>query len=140
MTIISYDLYYIKANITREQMKEKKLEVNSFPRVLDVKKKTGLPKTVKEPLQIDFEFETKYEPDLGNVVLKGEILYHGELLETALEEWQKSKTLNNEISLEVMNAIMRKSLIKVLAIADELKLPPPVNLPVYKLAEKEENK
>ena len=73
---------------------------------------------------------------LGSFFVNGQILFVDGDGEMAVELWKKSKLLPEDIHLSIMNAVLRKSLIKVVELADELQLPPPVSMPVAIMEDK----
>jgi predicted transcriptional regulator len=54
-----------------------------------------------------------------------------------LAQWKKDKTLPEDASVEVLNQLFRKCLLKVSNIAEELQLPIPIQIPRVSAKEKE---
>ncbi len=94
----------------------------------------------KEGLQLDFDFTSDYldgkKVALASFFVSGRVLYMDGEGEKAVELWKKSKLLPEDVHLSIMNATLRKALIKVVELADELQLPPPVSMPVAVMGEK----
>ncbi|OYT56361.1 MAG: hypothetical protein B6U68_03545 [Candidatus Aenigmarchaeota archaeon ex4484_14] len=97
----------------KKQVKNK-ISVGSSPVIEDVEeRKTGLP-GLDKILAIKFAFKTKYDPDVAEIELKGELMYQTKEYEKVLKEWKKNKKL----------------------ISEELQLPPPVRFPRVTTKEK----
>jgi len=92
----------------------------------------------EKTLSIKFEFETKYEPDIGNIKLGGQLLYQSDEADKILDGWKKERKLPKKVALEILNAIFRRCLLRTAFYAEELRLPPPLQLPVIKEGEKKE--
>ncbi len=114
----------------KAEEKPGKVEVSSTPKIVNVKKFES--KELKDVLRLDFEFMTKYEPKVGEIKIVGYVLYKDENIEKILKLWEEKKALDMKTAEECMNFILRKCLIKVTYIADELGLPPAVRFPVVK--------
>lgn len=106
------------------------INVNSVPKITDVKEAdiTGMGKA----LSIRFSFATEYSPEVGTVIVEGSLLYMADDNKAALDYWEKNKSLQEEISVPVLNHLFRKCLVKITLLADELQLPPPIQLPRVK--------
>ncbi|MBI4015446.1 MAG: hypothetical protein HY362_01880 [Candidatus Aenigmarchaeota archaeon] len=115
------------------------INVNNNTTLKDIKA-ISLPGINKEGLQLEFDFTSDYvdkgKKSLGNFFVNGQILFVDGDGERAVELWKKSKLLPEDIHLSIMNAVLRKSLIKVVELADYLQLPPPVSMPVAIMEDK----
>lgn len=105
------------------------IQVNTTPKIIGVKEMDA--SSLKEKaLSMEFEFETTYGPGIGKVVLKGDVAFMGDDNKATMAAWQKDKKLPEDISVEVLNHLFRKCLVKAAQLADDLQLPPPMNVPV----------
>ena len=115
------------------------ISVNNNTALKDIKT-IQIPGFGKEGLQLEFDFTSDYvdmeKKALGSFFVNGQILFVDGDGEMAVELWKKSKLLPEDIHLSIMNAVLRKSLIKVVELADELQLPPPVSMPVAIMEDK----
>ncbi len=134
MPVIGFNLCEIEGKRAKEA-KEGEIKVNSTPRITEVKE-TELQALGKKALSMDFEFVTAYDPELGSIKLGGEVMYLAEDNKKALEEWKKSKTLPEDMSIEVLNHIFRHCLIKIANMAEDLQLPPPIQIPRVRPSDK----
>jgi len=134
MPIIGMNFNSINANVTGKN-KGSEISVNSSPKVDDIEKTNIEVAGLKDVLKILFTFETKYEPEVGEIVIKGEVLYHTEGSNEIVAKWKKDKKVDDKLVLDVFNALFRKCLTKVIELSEELRLPPPVQFPMLKPAE-----
>lgn len=107
------------------------VQVNSTPRIIDIKEIT-VPTLNKKALSISFEFTTKYDPDIAEVKIGGDILYLHKNAAAFLKAWKKDKKLPQDATMEVMNHLFRKCLLKISLISEDLQLPPPLQFPRIK--------
>jgi hypothetical protein len=111
------------------------IKVNSTPRVNDIKE-VDIASLNKKALSLKFEFITKYDPNIAEIKVGGELVYMAEKNEPILKQWKKEKSLPEEVSVEVLNHLFRRCLLKIDMMADDLQLPPPIQIPRVKPAEK----
>jgi hypothetical protein len=104
------------------------IKVNSTPRIVTMKE-VNVATLKKKALSLGFEFVTSYNPDIGQIKIGGEILYLATKNATILNQWKKKKRLPEKVSVEVLNHLFRRCLLKIANIAEDLQLPPPLQLP-----------
>jgi hypothetical protein len=104
------------------------LTINSAPKIVDVEeaKIAG----VSEVLKIKFGFVCEYSPDAAKVELEGNLLWKDESAKEIMKQWKEDKKVNVKIAAPILNAIFRRCLTKTVGLADELRLPPPVQFPI----------
>lgn len=106
------------------------LNVNSTPQIISVNE-GQIPFMENQPsLVIGFEFNTVYQPDIGNVGMKGEVVYSSKDSKKILKEWNKEKKLPIETDAEIKNYLFRKCLTFSLNLTEQLQLPAPIGFPV----------
>ena len=106
------------------------IKINSTPRILDVKE-TKVP-DVKKAFSVHFEFVTRYDPELGEIKMTGDILYTADAKSKITDAWKKNKRLPQNVEIEILNHLFRHCLLKIANIAQDLQLPPPIRFPVVK--------
>ncbi|MBI4014359.1 MAG: hypothetical protein HY365_00200 [Candidatus Aenigmarchaeota archaeon] len=111
------------------------MNVNGAPKIVGVRKHDKV-FDIKNVLSIDYVYETKYEPDAGHVRIEGEMLYSTERADQIVSLWSKEKKLDDDMAVDVLNAIFRQCIAKTIEIAADLRLPPPIEFPNVKKEEK----
>ena len=108
----------VKSDIKIESVEEAKLTIN------------------KPCIKLDFNFTVDYEPKVGNLSLRGHIFYLDtpEKVKTTVKDWKSSKRLPENVSLEILNAILTKCNIESLILSDKVNLPP--QLPLTRMVPK----
>lgn len=134
MPVIGLSFKSINAHVSDKPVNVN-INVNSTPRIDDIQKTEREFAGLKDVLSVTFTFTTKYEPDVGEIVIKGEVLYQDAESVSIANKWKKDKRLDDQLALEVMNTLFRRCLTKIIDLSEELRLPPPVQFPVVKPAE-----
>ncbi len=106
----------IKNNILVKAVKEKELSLGT---------------TTKKGLKFNFEFSITYEPKIGAILVEGHILYleEEEKIKELLKNWKKDKKIPNTIMADLVNTILIRCTVKTLSLAQEVNLPPHLQLP-----------
>ncbi len=134
MPVIGLNLKSITATVNEKNIVAN-IDVNSTPRIDDIEKTDREIAGLKDVLRVSFTFETKYEPDVGEISIKGDVLYQGADTAAVLNKWKKEKKVDDKLALDVINTLFRRCLTKVISLSEELRLPPPVQFPILKPAE-----
>lgn len=132
MSIIGLSFDTVEAKRDKEQKVRAEVKVNSVPRINDVKEVSISTIGNKKVLSLNFEFATNYDPKVGEIKIGGNLLYMTEDNKKLLKQWQKEKKLPEKPSLEILNYLFRRCLLKVSNIAEDLQLPPPIPMPTIK--------
>jgi hypothetical protein len=143
MPIIGLSFNSVEAKKDKEQRIRDEVKINSVPRINDIKEITLSTIGSRKALSMDFEFETTYMPKVGEIKLTGELLYLSDQHKEILKQWEKERKIPEKQSLEIINYLFKKCLIKISNIAEDLQLPLPIPMPVVKpkpKGEKEEEK
>ncbi len=87
----------------------------------------------KKGLKLSFEFKSDYQTEKKNsfadITIIGDVLWLVDDPAAILKNWKKDKKLPEDVSLQTINAILRKCATKALVLSEELNLPPPIALP-----------
>ena len=126
MPIVGLSFNSIEAR--RKTLPKGEIKVNSSPKVNDMKE-VDVPSLGKKAISLNFEFLTEYQPDIGNIKVEGEMVYMADSNIKILAQWKKDKTLPEDASVEILNQLFRKCLLKVSNIAEDLQLPIPIQIP-----------
>ena len=113
-------------NITIDDIKEEPLNLGE--------------KTKKQGLKFSFEYVVDYQPKIGEVLIKGHILYLDDekKIKEIVSKWKKEKKMDADITAHLINTAIIKSTIKALTLAQDLNLPP--HLPIPTVVRKQETK
>ncbi len=134
MAIIGLSFNIIEGKKGEEDVRAE-IKVNSVPRINSMKEIT-VPTLQKKVISMAFEFVTSYDPKVGEIKIGGELLYLTDKMKELMDKWEKEKKLPEKASLEVLNYLFRRCLLKVSNIAEDLQLPPPIPLPKIKPKDK----
>ena len=104
------------------------IKVNSTPKISNIKEVT-IPTLKKKALALTFEFVTRYDPAIAEIKIGGELIYLADNNAKILNQWKKKKSLPENVSVEVLNHLFRRCLLKISNMADDLQLPPPIQIP-----------
>jgi len=128
MPVVSFDFDKISAE--RKEFTSGKVEIRSNITIIDIEKeKLELAKN-EEALKFLFEFKLSYEPNAGELILRGHTVFVDDekKIKDILKEW-KNKKIPEEIALQVINNILYRCNLKALQMAHEISLPLHIQMP-----------
>lgn len=132
MTILNFKLTKVTGERKDKTSKHTTVKANSA--IESIKKEKN--DNVGEYLHVNFKYEVKYEPDVGEIVLEGNLWYTNPKLKDLMEDSKDKIQLKNEAVQEISTSIIRESLLESLDIAKKLRLPLPINLPRVEIKSK----
>ena len=135
MPIVGMKIDSISGSREKSNLKGE-VKINSSPRVVSVKEIT-VPGMKKKVLEMGFDFLTRYDPSLGEIKVRGELLYDSESRVKILSHWKKNKRLPREVDIEVLNHLFRHCLLRMANLAEMVQLPPPLRFPIVKPREEQ---
>lgn len=93
--------------------------------------KFALGKGEQKGAKFEFEFISKYEPDIGTINLTGDLLFIADekTVSDALAMWKKDKKVPEVVMTQVINTVLHNSNIEALILSKDVGLPPPIPLP-----------
>jgi len=137
MPIVGFRFTSMEGKKNEEPSSSKgEIKVNSTPKITEVKE-ANVPTFKEKALSIKFEFVTNYDPNLAEIKVAGDILYVAKDNQGVLKQWKKDKKLPDEVNIDILNNLFRRCLIKISIIADDLQLPPPLQMPRVKAKSEE---
>jgi len=135
--IVGMNFSAINAKINEDKMGSQ-VSVNSAPTITSIEKADVL--DMKDVLRVKFNFTAKYEPTFGEISIDGNLLWKDGEAKKVLKMWEEEKKLESKAGIEILNTIFRRCLAKAVVIAEDLRLPPPVQFPIVRAQPKEEAK
>ena len=136
MTIIGFNFKEIK--VSRKDGVKGQVNIKNNVVITDIKEQDlNLGDKSQNALKFIFEFSSKYDPNLGEIVLVGDLLFMESSGKTKqiLADWKKSKKVPKDIMSGVLNTVLSKCNIEALILSQKVNLPPPIPLPSIKQAE-----
>ncbi|MBL7206689.1 MAG: hypothetical protein ISS36_03765 [Candidatus Aenigmarchaeota archaeon] len=137
MPVIGFGFKAVEGKKTGVPGKEE-IKINSTPKILDVKE-VSVSDITKKALDIEFEFSTTYEPKIGEITVGGNLVYLAKDNKLILDEWKKKKAVPEDVSIEILNHLFRRCLLKISYMSEDLQLPPPIQFPMVKPKGEETN-
>ncbi len=141
MTIIGFNFKEIK--VSKKEGVKGKINIKNNVVITDIKEQDlNLGDKSQSALKFIFEFSSKYDPNLGEIILGGDLLFMESSTKTKeiLDEWKKSKKVPKDIMAGILNTVLSKCNIEALILSQKVNLPPPIPLPSVKQAEEKEEK
>ncbi|MBD3209003.1 hypothetical protein GF367_01110 [Candidatus Woesearchaeota archaeon] len=89
-------------------------------------------------IKVAFTYIVTYDPDIGGVELKGDILFMQEkkVIGALVKDWGAKKSLPKKLSSALVNAIMQKCTLQAIIMTRDIGLPPPMPMPKLKSSSK----
>ncbi len=90
--------------------------------------------TKQKGIKIIFDYRNTYTPDLGSLIIGGEMLYlsdqkkHDELMKM----WKKDKRFPEDIMAELLDKVAVKACLEAIHLSSTVSLPPPIPLPRFR--------
>jgi hypothetical protein len=128
MRIIGFNFTSISARADGEIKGE--VSINSTPNIESIEKHDLGAFGIKEAVEIKFKFVTSYEPKVGEIEFKGDILYQVDDTKKILKLWKDGNKMEDKMALDLLNTIFRRCFSRAVELADSVRLPPPIRFPV----------
>lgn len=129
MTVIGFS--FTKMLVEKHNPVKGKVTINNNVGIKEVEETKININTSKKALKLDFEFSSSYDPDIGKILLEGEVIYliDKDKSEEIIKNWKKNKKLEQEVMNSVLNYVLSKCNIQALILSKDMNLPPPIPLP-----------
>jgi len=137
MAIVGFS--FKKIDVVKNENVKGKININNNVSIKDVTQSTLTFGNSEQPsLLFKFSFTTKYEPDVGHIMLEGELVYIGseKIIKEVMDDWKKNKKVPDNVSGSVLSTILEKSNIQAMILARDINLPSPIPLPKIKQPDK----
>jgi hypothetical protein len=131
MAVVGFN--FNKINIEKKKgQKAAKVSVSNNVQITNVATTDIALGKAKQPgISLSFEFTSKYEPPIGEIVMTGDILHlmdNQKGVDDLVKQWKKNKTLPSELSAEAINTVLVRCNIEALLLSRDINLPPPIPL------------
>ena len=139
MTILGFNFKEI--SVKRKEGVKGKINIKNNVVITDVKAHDlNLGDKSQNALRFLFEFSSVYDPDMGKIILGGDLLFMESSAKTKqiLDEWKKSKSIDKGIMTAILNTVLTKCNIEALVLSQKVSLPPPIPMPSVKQAEEKQ--
>ena len=124
---------FTKLSAEKKENAKGKIDINNNVSIKDVLEENfALGKDKQQNIiKFLFEFTSKYEPNVGDILFEGELLYMEEpkKAKEILADWKKNKKLPKDLMAGLLNTILTKCNIQALILSQQVNLPPPIPLP-----------
>ena len=124
---------FTKLSAEKGELAKGKIDINNNVSIKDIKEDDfSFGKDKKQNvLRFIFEFTSKYEPNVGNILFEGELLYMEEpkMAKEILADWKKDKRLSKDLMAGLLNTILTKCNVQALILSQQVNLPSPIPLP-----------
>lgn len=125
---------FTKISAERNSELKGKININNNIIITDIKQiDFKLPN--QESIKVEFDFNSKYDPDIGTISITGEVILidQPKKITEILDEWKKDKKLQEDILAGVMNNLLTKCNVEAILIGREVGLPPTLSMPKVKI-------
>lgn len=131
--------YYIKSIDAKKRNPAKdRVDINTNVNIANMEKANVGIKNKEPSLDISFEFHTRYEPNVGEIRLEGNVMYVGPKVNEAIKMWKNEKKILQDVDVEVKNFLLRKCMTIEINLAENMGLPPPLMFPTVVVGKKQE--
>lgn len=135
MKILGFNFVKISGERPAKLGKTEKITTNV--EFLDLEKENVSFFKMSDALKISFKYKVTYEPKQAELLCEGFILIglDEDGVKEALKNWKK-KQIADEMKVPLLNVVMHKCNIKLLALEDELALPLHIKFPKVSIGQK----
>ena len=128
--MVTVGLNFTKIIAERAGSSQQNIHIQNTTSILSVKEST-IADPKKALLKFEFEFTCTYTPDIGKILLTGELLeiYDKEIATKILTGWGNSRNVAPELMEHILNVILSRANIEALIISREVGLPSPFAMP-----------
>jgi len=130
MAIVGFN--FNKINVEKKSFSRQKVNISNNVAIVNVEKaELSLGASKQKGLKFEFNFKSKYEPEVGIIELEGDIIYLGDSkeVEEVLKSWKKDKKVPEAVMSQVLNTVLTKCNVEALILSREVTLPPPIPMP-----------
>lgn len=130
MAIVGFN--FTKMRVERTEAPKGKLGVKHNVGIKNVEKADfSLGKSNQGGVRFHFEFNINYEPNVGSMLLEGELvdILPEKEAKKLIERWKKEKIIEPKRMENLLNTIYTKCNVQALILSKDINLPPPIKIP-----------
>ncbi|HHE36941.1 MAG TPA: hypothetical protein ENL16_03965 [Candidatus Woesearchaeota archaeon] len=129
MTVIGFS--FTKMLVEKKNPVKGKVNINNNVGIKNLEETKLNINTKRKALKLEFEFSSTYEPNIGKILLTGEVIYliDKDKAAEAVKNWKKNKKLEKDMLTTVLNNVLAKCNVQALILSKDMNLPPPIPLP-----------
>jgi len=132
--IVGENIHRISAERNKKDRMPVRMEIKVSPTLKSVvKKDANIGGEVKPGVTFEFEFKVDYE-EFGEIIVEGGVFFTDtpDKLKKLEQGWiDESQIVDEDVRLGIMNRIMEIGYLEAIAIAKQVKLPAPLQLPRF---------
>ncbi len=130
MSLVNFYFTKIEAERHALEVKSYKIKQDLTISSVDI---TQVGRSVNEVVVVGFKVSVNYVPEFATLVLEGKAAFvePPDSLKAIKESYAKTKKLPSKWGIQVMNVILLRSTVKLLSLAQDINVPPHVQLPMY---------
>jgi len=139
MTILGFNFNEIK--VSKKEGIKGKINIKNNVTIKDIQAQDlNLGDKSQNSLKFVFEFTSIYEPNMGEIILGGDLLFmeSSEKTKKILEDWKKTKKVPKDVMMGVLSTVLTKCNIEALILSQKVNLPPPIPLPSIRQGEEKQ--
>jgi hypothetical protein len=127
--------------IERKSSAKGKMNIKNNVSIKNVEKTSlALGKDKQDGLRFEFEFTSDYEPEIGSIVINGDVvdIRDAKVVEETVNAWNKDKKVAPEVMTPILNTVLSKCNIQAIILSKDMSMPPPVPMPKVNTAPEQE--
>ncbi|MCK5025944.1 MAG: hypothetical protein KAS15_05095 [Nanoarchaeota archaeon] len=136
MVVVGFN--FTKMEIERKNPVKGKVKITNNVAIKKVElQDLALGNTKQQGLKVTFEFITKYETNIGEIKLIGDLVFMSEekKLKEVADQWKKDKSVPKDVMTHILNNILNKCNVQALIMSQQMNLPAPIPLPKVNVGE-----
>ena len=108
-----------------------RIDINNNIRISNVNEAKLVTAKGDKALEIEFEFTSKYEPNLAQLLLIGKAVYVNKEKEAKeiFNGWKKNKKVPEKYLEEILSGLLMRANVEAVLLSKEINIPPPIPLP-----------
>ena len=136
MTIVGFN--FTKIHAEKDNSVQGKINIQNKVSIKDIDTADlALGKDKQNGVKFTFNYASKYEPKVGEILLEGDLMYLTDAKESKsiVDEWKKDKKISQKVMGLVLNTVLTRCNVQALIISKDVNLPPSVPLPKVQIKE-----